>query len=61
MRDGYFYSTVIALVALLMFGTPVYAANIDIGIESFARHSYAFMTYIRVILSKIRPGMAPSP
>jgi hypothetical protein len=61
MRGGYLYSTIIALVALLVFGTPAYAANIDIGIESFARNSYAFMAFIRVILSKLGIEIAPSP
>ena len=46
MHVGNIYSTIVAVVSLLVFGTPVYAAKIDIGIESSARKSYVFMTFL---------------
>jgi hyperosmotically inducible protein len=48
MRMKTMYSAVLmmAVVALLVTGMPVYASEMDARIESSARNSYAFKTYL---------------
>jgi hyperosmotically inducible protein len=47
MKVIYSISIMLAAVALLAFSVPVHASEMDSRIESSARHSYVFQTYLQ--------------
>ena len=47
MKAIYSVSLMVAAVALLAFSLPAYAANMDARIESSAKKSYVFKTYLK--------------
>ncbi len=46
-RAIYFLALMVAVIALLATGVPVFAADTDSRIESSAKQSYAFKTYLK--------------
>ena len=53
MKAIYSAAVTVAAVALLSFGVPAYAANTDARIESSAKKSYVFKTYLKEDAVKI--------
>ena len=47
MKAMYSLALIVAAVALLMTGAPVHASKMDDGIESSAKKSYVFKTYLK--------------
>ena len=61
MKAKYYTALMAAAFTLLVISVPVQASKSDARIESSARKSYIFKTYLKTTILRSSPKKAPSP